>query len=216
MAGYVETDERRDVIASLEHCALSLIQAQQSDRAWKWVILSFHSALQGAMVCHLSGTAELGALTKGSANQWLDWHARERQRDVESAGIGESTSSRAENSDRPESLPPESRVAAASELFERLQSSSARIESQCGAVLEVTDTQKESFRRLNRLRNEFTHFQPKGWSIEIDLIRAAIADLLDVLASIAGDLWPFRHLPEGELRLLHSKIEEIRHLLGEH
>lgn len=175
MAGYVETDERRDVIASLEHCALSLIQAQQSDRAWKWVILSFHSALQS-----------------------------------------ESTSSRSENSDRPELQPPGSRVAAASELFERLQSSSARIESQCGAVLEVTDTQKKSFRRLNRLRNEFTHFQPKGWSIEIGLIKASIADLLDVLASIADDLWPFRHLPEGELKLLHSKIEEIRHLLGEH
>ena len=56
VTGYARTDERRDVVASLEHCALSLTRAKESDGAWKWAILSLHSALQGAMVCHLSGT----------------------------------------------------------------------------------------------------------------------------------------------------------------
>ena len=78
MAKYVRTDECQDVLVSLEHCALSLRQARQSDRAWKWVILSLHSALQGAMVCHLSGTAQLGALTKKRAEEWLEWYAKNR------------------------------------------------------------------------------------------------------------------------------------------
>ena len=36
MSGFVHTDERLDVLASLEQCALSLIETKSSDRAWKW------------------------------------------------------------------------------------------------------------------------------------------------------------------------------------
>ena len=104
MTDYVCTDERQDVLASLEHCVLSLTQTQESGGAWKWVVLSLHSA----MVCHLSGTAQLGALTKKSAEKWLEWY--EKQACAE---------------------PPRERVAHASDLFGRLSNSEGRIEHQC-------------------------------------------------------------------------------------
>ena len=179
MTDYVFTDERQDVLASLDHCVLSLIRTRESGGAWKWVVLSLHSALQGAMVCHLSGTAQLGALSESSAKQWLESYE-------EQAGAKLSSE----------------RVADAPELFSRLGDSEKRIESQCGAVLRITEAQRQSFRRLNSLRNGFTHFHPKGWSIEVDFIRTIISDALDVLAVVVEDPWP-AHVskPTGRLEL---------------
>ena len=143
------------------------------------------------MVCHLSGTAQLGALTKNSAKQWLEWYEKQ-------AGAN---------------LPSE-RVADAPELFSRLGDSEKRIESQCGAVLRITESQRLSFHRLNSLRNGFTHFQPKGWSIEIDFIRTILSDALAVLALVAEDPWPFRHMSQSQRDDLNSKLREIGSLLS--
>ena len=215
VTGYARTDERRDIVASLEHCALSLIRAKETDGAWKWVILSLHSALQGAMVCHLSGTAQLGALTKDSADQWLQWHENDRSRDLEHSSDGAKNLGNFGSSKDFDRGQPAERVASAPELFRRLRCSSARIEYQCGAVQKITASQIKSFRRLHRLRNEFTHFHPKGWSIEIHYMKTAIANVLDILTSISNDPWPFRHMSEDERDSLNSKIEAIRLLLSE-
>lgn len=195
MTRYVRTDERQDVLASLDHCARCLVEAERSDGAWKWVILSLHSALQGAMVCHLSGTAGIGALTSECAQEWNEWHERHRRGEIED--------------------PPRDRVATAKALFERLAMESKRVEAGCGQILEITPAQKVSFERLHALRNSFTHFSPKGWSIELQLIEEVVLDMLDVIALIADDRWPFRHLPPEEWELLQTRIVELRRGLRE-
>ena len=189
MTEYVCTDECHDVLASLEHCALSLRQARQSDRAWKWVILSLHSALQGAMVCHLSGTAQLGALTEKSAKKW-----RERY-------------------ERNEDQAPREYVASATTLFSRLSCPSSRIEGG-GEIIAVTSQQRKSFERLHDLRNDFTHFSPKGWSIGKMSIKEIIDDILDIMCTIQADPWPFRHMPEENRQALRSIIGEIREIVS--
>ncbi len=83
MTKYVRTDEQQDVLACLEHCAKCLAETECSDGAWEWVILSLHSTLQGAMVCHLSGTAQVGALTSNCARKWAEWQDRDRRGDIE-------------------------------------------------------------------------------------------------------------------------------------
>ena len=195
MTEFVDTDERQDVLSSLDNCVLSLTRSRDFGGAWKWVVLSMHSALQGAMVCHLSGTAQLGALTETSAARWRRWYER-------SGRAGKSN------------LPPVERVAAASELFRRLSTSEGRLEQQCGAVIEITDRQRESFRQINLLRNELVHFGPKGWSIDIDVIREAVLDALDVLTLIAQDPWPFRHMSPSERGQLDVSVRKIRSLLS--
>ena len=61
---WLRTDEREDVAVSLLQCVNLLREAATQPRLWKWAILSLHNALQGAMACHLSGTAQFGALDK--------------------------------------------------------------------------------------------------------------------------------------------------------
>lgn len=191
---FIRTDECDDVLGSLEHCALSLQQVRQSGRAWKWVVLSLHSALQGAMVCHLSGSTQLGALQKESAAKWLEWYEKYQQGETQKE-------------------PPREFVANAHDLFIRLGCPSSRIETGCGEIIEITSRQKTSFKRLHDLRNNFSHFSPKGWSIELDFIKEIIEDILDVMCSIQDDHWPFRHMSEENRKALRLKIEEIRTIL---
>ena len=136
MTGYLHTDERHDVLASLEHCALCLASAERSSGAWKWVVLSLHSALQGAMICHLSGTAGVGALTSTCARQWSQWHERDGRGEIDYIDEGvDELGLPARGFRNPDDRPPSDRVASAPELFKRLGSESERIESGCGRII---------------------------------------------------------------------------------
>ena len=72
----VEIDEITDILVSLEFCAFSLTQLHKSERAWKWAIISLHSALQGAMVCHLSGRLLIGFQEEKTAKKSLERFVR--------------------------------------------------------------------------------------------------------------------------------------------
>ena len=210
----IRTDERQDALASLEQCALSLTRARRSEGAWKWVVLSFHSAFQGAMVCHLSGTAQLGALTRKSASEWLKWYERKNAGELETVREDVNEFGMVRRTYASKDAPPNERAAPPLDLLKRLSCESARLEP-AGGIITLTASQQKSFQRLNTLRNKLTHFRPKGWSIEIEFIKAAMEDVLDVLESIASDPWPFRHLSVEEHDRLRSTIPEIRRLLSD-
>ena len=211
MEPYIRFDECLDVLASLEQCARSLDEALQlrQDRAWKWVILSLHSALQGAMVCHLSGRANLGALSKENAKKRLEWIKKDLdgeitkiQDDVDGVPIMRIKKKK----DRP----PSDYLAKPSELFKKLSlPPSSRMED-AGGIISITKKQEQSFECLNELRNEFSHFSPKGWSIRRSSLGEMINDILDVLCLILDDDWPFRDMLEEDKRALRSRIEEVR------
>ena len=215
MSRYVRTDECQDVLASLEHCALSLSQARQSDRAWKWVVLSLHSALQGAMVCHLSGTAQLGALTKECAEKWREWHDRNRRGEITWIKGVDEFGGPIKRIGKKEDQPPREFVANANELFKRLSCPSLRIDHGCGEIISITEKQRKSFKRLHNLRNEFSHFSPKGWSIELEFIEEIIGDIIDVLCSILDDHWPFRNMSAEDMSALRSRMQEIRSIVSQ-
>ena len=213
---FIYIDERLDVLASLELCAVSLTHTRQTERAWKWVVLSLHSALQGAMVCHLSGTAQLGALTKQNASKWLDWYNSRRHSETESMqeNYDESGVPITHAEDNGEPAPVEF-VASADVLFERLYCKSKRVEDSFGKVISVNEQQKKSFDRLHRLRHKFTHFSPKGWSIELNYIKEISCDVLQVLGLILDDPWTFIHMSDEDRIALHSKFKEINQLILE-
>ena len=63
---YIRTDERSGFLCSMRHCVGSLDLAANDLLQWKWVILSIHNALQGALVNTLMGSARFGALRDDS------------------------------------------------------------------------------------------------------------------------------------------------------
>jgi hypothetical protein len=190
---WLRTDEPSDVVASIRH-VLRLLDFVEGDRlVWKWVIIAAHSALQGAMVCHLSGTAQLGCLSSKRATAWLAWWRDETKS--------------ASKADRE----PKNYMAQPDDLFERLYTSRKRIEQGCGGILEISVSQKASFKTLNAFRNKFIHFTPTIWSIELSGLPQIIGDIFSVIAQIASDDWPFRHLEtqnRDELSVLLARIKD--------
>ncbi len=211
MQGRLVVDERKDVFVSLEHCIMSLSQAQDSDGEWKWVILSLHSAFQGSMVCHLSGSELLGAWrNKKDAEKWLEWKIKNRDRRVFYEENMLSEIKRIQNGDD-EYIFPKRDIASSAELFERLGSLEKRIEKNgVGGVISINSQQEKSFKQFNFLRDKFTHFSPKIWGISFDFIIDPMKDVLDIFEKIIADPYTFR---PGEKKVLCSKIEKIRSFL---
>ena len=115
----------------------------------------------------------------------------------------------ASNADRA----PRTYMATPQTLFARLSKEKLRFESGCGAVLSVTPDQRRSFKKLNELRNQFAHFTPLGWSIEVSGLPKIFSDIIEIISLIASDPWPFRHLRSDTKSEMDSALYEIFHRL---
>ena len=142
---YLRVDEREDAINALEHAAETALTLKEIPLNWKWVIIAIHNALQGALVCTLSGTDGTGALSNKSRQKVWDFFEASRT--------------------DPDAPYPTEWLAGLFELYERAKDP-AYMQEFGGAPLRTTPEQDDDIRRLNNLRRAFAHFTPKGWSIE--------------------------------------------------
>jgi len=210
---WLRTDEGQDVIASLLECIRCVRRASSEVGAWKWAILSLHSAFQGAMVCHLSGTAQLGALKKANVVAWLAWHERDREGKIKKKveGIDDFGILEIEQNPPgdPTDNPPEDYLESPPGLFERLYNADKRCEAGAGALIDVSLEEKDSFRRLNNLRKQFTHFAPRSWSIEISGLPRIFTDISSIIRKIYEGGWAFRHMDEAQYQQLSALLDEL-------
>jgi transcriptional regulator with XRE-family HTH domain len=213
---WLRTSETDDLLCSLEHCLEALEQALSDSGQWKWAIISMHSAVQAAMVCHLTGTAELGALDKRCAERWLDWHERDGAGEIEWEEVGLDEMGvpglrLAKKSD----APPQERLADFMTLYDRVVGRKDRIEK--GAESSIGDDRKRrsAIERLTRLRNGVTHFAPKSWSIELAGLPGMLRECVGLISEISEDPWPFRHASEAWLRRLAEVLDEIREVCAD-
>jgi hypothetical protein len=172
---WLHTDEDEDVAASIRHALRSLRFVSDDIQAWKWVALSLHSALQGACVCHLVTTAvPIGAVTKQNAKEWISYF--EACRDDE------------------EVRPPRTYLLSLPDLLKEVRKphSAGDRSNECGIA--ITDSELAWLRRFHdEIRNQFSHFEPRGWTVEI----SGLPQLGSVISRIIRDVllagWAFRH-----------------------
>ncbi|MES2432672.1 MAG: hypothetical protein V4586_02475 [Pseudomonadota bacterium] len=194
---YFETDEYRDVLFSLRHCVMCAKAAPNDPSFWKWAIISFHNALQGALVCFLSGTQQLGSLRADDGKIWLEYQKN--------------------HGDGREPGPTDRRLAPIRVLFERV--TTGKQLGKKGAPIEwVKDRDftpicfdDNGFEYLVSLRNSLSHFVPSGWSIEISELPAIIGNLAKLIEKIHEEGWAFRHLTDEE----HLELRALLHFLTE-
>lgn len=208
---WLRINEHSDVLASLSLCEMTVSNVSHDIGLWKWAILSLHNCLQGAMVCHLSGTARVGALTSKCAESWLEWHDKDRRGEIEwvKNGIDEFGVSQ-KRIKKKSDFPPKDHLASPSVLFDRLHDSSKRYEGGCGKILIVTPNEQKAFNQLNNLRNDFAHFTPKGWSIETTGLPDIFLNIAQVLQKISTDPWPFRNMSSFERERLEFSLVNLR------
>jgi hypothetical protein len=185
---YVHFDEIEDVLASSDLMALvaPLVEKKRKSTYWKWMIVATHNALQGAMVCayaDTSGTSILDEKTGGPMLEWLRTPQQKRGKE------------------------PKARLAEFGVLLERCMTEDKRF----GPALVLTDQQLKDIKRLHaEFRNNFAHFQPKGWSIEkegLPRIVGAAMDATDWLMS--HDKVTYR-MSGNRRRRLNSNLKAAR------
>jgi hypothetical protein len=188
---YLRTDEEVEASDAL-HMAAALAERVASDlRVWRWLSIALHSAAQGFMVLSLRHGNGLLALTKESTRAWLEAHEKRRTNQAYKY--------------------PEERLDTYLGLYKKVK------HSKTGAIggntpFKPKGSEGRSIRMLNSLRNEFIHFTPKGWSLEVSGMPRISLDVL-VLVSFLGwesgnifwhDEGALERAREAHLRLVHS------------
>jgi hypothetical protein len=82
-----------------------------------------------------------------------------------------------------------------------------------GAPLALTASQAKSIKKLKKLRDDFEHFQPAGWSIEIHGMPKIAIDILDVIRFLAIDASMFSHLKDAQKKRIKSYVFQSKRAL---
>lgn len=157
---WLRTNEERDAVLGLRVVIDMLKLVRDEPYFWKWVILALHNVLQGFMVLALRGSDGLRVLKDDCAKAWLEAY------------------------ERADGKYPKPRLKSFLELYEVIKSDQMRIYGISQRSI-PNGTQEESIERLNELRNDFVHFTPKFWSLEISGLTQMVIDCIRVISFLA-------------------------------
>ncbi|KEO60235.1 hypothetical protein DT23_14070 [Thioclava indica] len=77
-------------------------------------------------------------------------------------------------------------------------------------LLQVNDAQTWHVMNLIELRNQFEHFGPTGWIIELSGIPEKIEACVNIIEQIEHDGWAFRHLETSDRARLVACLKKLR------
>lgn len=189
---WIRTDEAEDVAGSIRHVVRAAKFVGEDPLAWKWVVMALHSALQGACICHLTTTAApVGAVTERNAGEWLTYWENSRT--------------------DPNAKPPKTHLMAFPDLLKAVREPYSAGDRSNAAGVAISESELNWLHHFHKdVRNQFAHFEPMGWSIEV----SGIPEIAKLIARIIGDIlqmgWAFRH-QDGTQR---EEMRRSLHALG--
>ena len=139
---WLRADERMEAINSLEITYYFILEVHNDPYNWKWIMIALHNATQAFMVLALQGTASLNVV-------------KNREKWFEAIRLGN------------EYPKQQQKLLNFLDLYKDIKSKDRMMQniySECFSGSEEID---ESMRTLNELRNNFIHFIPSNWSLEI-------------------------------------------------
>ena len=154
-SAYLRTDEQEEAVRSLEWAELQARTLAADAYAWKWVLIALHNAVQGFMVLALWNGNGLLALRPKVAKKWMEAY--------ESGGQF-----------------PAEKLDEFLNLYLKVKDLENFHTVGAGPFV-PTGTHDESMNYLNEFRNMFTHFTPKGWSLELAGLPQICLDALEVM-----------------------------------
>ncbi|WP_103172552.1 hypothetical protein [Paracoccus sp. SY] len=188
---WIETNEAEDVAGSIRHALRCSKFVNEDPQAWKWFMLSLHSALQGACVCHLTTTAApLGAITESNSKEWIKYFEERR--------LNKSAT------------PPKTCLMSLPGLLKAVRNPNSTDSHFGGKNIAISDKELNWLRLLhNEIRNQFIHFEPTGWVIEI----SGLPDFAKLVARIVADIldagWGFRHMEDNQRDAMRRDLDRI-------
>ncbi len=188
MENWLGTDESQEAVLALQLVSeqLAHLESTGNHHYWTWIIVGLHNALQGFMVLALRGTNNINVLTEDCAKEWLTAYER---------GDGKY---------------PEQKLDNFLNLYKKIKSERMQmyVNSQ---VFKPSGTQGRSVKKLNSFRNNFVHFVPKGWAIEVSGLTQIVDDCLNIISFLAfdcGNVFWHEQILETQTRILLGKAKQ--------
>lgn len=188
MEFYLRTDTQTDVVESIDMVKEMSIAVRDDPQKWKWLIIAIHSAVQGLMVLCLEKGNGLLTQHPRTAKKWLEAYRSDKDF-------------------------PDQRLDFFLSLYKKTKSPDTHRYYRESAF-DADARNDEAMERLNELRNEFIHYNPKGWSIEIALMVEACLVCLDLIQHLAFKANSFIWNDEIDLEQTKSSVETIRNNLS--
>lgn len=182
-ADYLRTDEQEDLLSSLKLVCISAQECRHDDQFWKWILVGTHSSLQAAIVFHLSFGNSFLVAKPNHTKKWLAAH--------QSGGNY-----------------PDMHMDYFLELYEK-----AKSQEVMGFRLTTHASQDESVKLLTELRNDFVHFMPKGWSIELAMLPPICLDSLALVEELARGPLRVRWESDSQAEHANALLSDSRDLI---
>jgi hypothetical protein len=183
--GWLRTDEREDAVRSLQWAATLAADVVNDPHVWKWQLVALHSAVQGFMVLALEKGNGLLALRPDIATKWLKAY---RSRDTE------------------QPLPyPADKLDGFMNLYGKIKESQHFPKPFVPGL-----THDRSLRVLNELRNEFIHFTPKGWSLELTGLPDLLVDAAGVITWCTDDSGTLIWYKQAHRKRARTAVRQLR------
>lgn len=189
---WLRTDAAEEAISALHAVAKSLNEVHGDLFQWKWALVGLHAALQGFMVLALSAGGALPVLREEDAKRWLEAYERREQ------------------------LPDGLQLASFLELYKRIKGDDM-LRYTHSQPFTPSGTQGASIKRLNSLRNQFVHFVPMGWSLEVTDLPQMVLDCLSAIRFLGWEssnvLWPSDEAEGRAYKALEAACSETVKLI---
>jgi hypothetical protein len=156
-----KTDETEEAISALEMVAEQSVRMQEDTYRWKWIILAIHNALQGFMVLALRSGNGLRPLRDDIAAAWLKAYQEGKN-------------------------PPQEKLDSFLNLYKKIKSERMLFYVHSKKFLPKV-RQESSIKKLNSLRNDFIHFLPRMWVLEVGGLPQICLDCLDAIQFLAWE-----------------------------
>lgn len=189
---WIRTDEAEDVAGSIRHIIRAAQFVEEDPQAWKWVVMALHSALQGACICHLTTTAApVGSVTERNTREWLTYFEESRT--------------------NPKAKPPKTHLMGLPDLLKAVRKPSSAGDGSNVDGVAISESELNWLLRFHKeIRNQFAHFEPMGWSIEV----SGIPEITKLVARIIGDIlnagWAFRHQDRTQREEMQRSLHTLQ------
>ncbi|MCP5396404.1 MAG: hypothetical protein H6918_06685 [Sphingomonadaceae bacterium] len=188
---WIATDEAEDVAGSIRQALRIVHLLDEDEQAWKWLMLALHSALQGACVCHLVTTVvPVGCVTDKNASEWLQF-IEARRKDT--------------NATRPKTY-----LLDLPSLLKKVRKPNSAGDGSNSKGIALSDSDFAYLKSFHETyRNQFTHFAPMGWSIEV----SGVSEIARLISRVIGEIldcgWAFRNLDLDMRSRLRADLDAL-------
>ncbi|MFC7369427.1 hypothetical protein [Vreelandella zhaodongensis] len=184
MENWLRTDELEESVSALRMMRDTALKVANDVYQWKWIVIASHNALQGFMVLALRNGNNLTVMPDKLAGKWLE----------------------AYRADKPL---PEERLDSFPNLYKKIKGEDMErlVMSRC---FTATAEQDRCVKKLQELRNDFIHFIPKGWSIEVSGLPSLCLAIIEIIEFLGWESFNVLWHNEGQREEAEAIITELK------